>query len=269
MRQRYFHSGTSKLTFLLDVLAVMVSLSIAVVVRSRFGDYLFAFSTAIAVFSLTLFLRLLNLFLFDAYTVSFATFTNSDMQRIMRLNLLPSTIMLILRLVSPVVSLRMPISMILIEYIGTTLGFIVIRTAMQSRLARRSPKVGHKERILLWAEVADIRDLIPDLPLFSRTNQVEILGILNSNPLFWETEYEGIRIYGDELKLRDLLAADDRIAKLCFLCPAEVSRARFAAIQPILAELNLGLAVLEAGEVRTVPLEMFRELAEHGLKSSQ
>ncbi len=250
MRQRYFHSGTSKLIFVLDVVAVMVSLTIAVAVRSHLGDYLFAFSTAIAVFSLTQFLRLLNLFLFDAYTVSFATFTNGDMQRIMRLNLLPSAVLLILRLASPVVSLRMPISMIVIEYIGTTLGFIMIRTVMQRRLMTRSTDVGHKERILLWGEVADIRELIPDVPDFCRRNYVEIMGILNSNPLFWQTEYEGIRVYGDETKLRDLLLADDRIAAVCFLCPQELQRSRIKSISSVAEKLNLRASVIENDRVK-------------------
>ena len=249
MRQRYFHTSTSKLTFTLDVLAVLVSLFVALAIRSQLQYFLFTLPTGVAVFSLTLLFTMLTLFLFDAYSISFAVFTGSDMQRIMRINLIPSILLFLLRLASPTVILRMPYSMIIMEYVTSTVGFILIRTVMHNRLAKRSNSIGHVRRILLWAETADISRLIPDMGQFSRSQHVEVTGILNANPLFWQTEYEGLRVFGDETALRDLLFTDDRISTLCFLTPEELTRSRLASILRLMGELNLEPAVIRDGSL--------------------
>ena len=261
MRQRYFHTGTSKITFLLDILAVLVSLLLALAIRAQFLYYLFTLSAAIALFSLTLFFRILTMFLFDAYSLSFGTLTNSDMQRIMRINLIPSLLLYLLRVISPTASLRMPYSMIIIEYIATTLGFVLIRTAMHNRLVKSSHTIGYRRRILLWAETADILEIVPHLDEFCQSQKVEIRGILNANPMFWQTEYQGLRVFGDESALRDLLFSDDRISALCFLVPQELTRNRFGAIVPLLRELNLEIGVIRKRLFAIVSLDELHVLA--------
>lgn len=239
MRQKYFYARSSKIAFLLDAVAVTLSLSIAIGVRLQFKGFFFVLSTTTALFPITLLLRILSLFLFDSYAMSFTTFLNKDLQRIILINLLPSFLLLILRLVSPIVNLRMPISIIIIEYIATTLGFILVRTFLHSRLVARTKAVGHRKKILLWGEVADIRESIAKMRESSELNRQDLIGILSPNALYWQTEHFGLRVYGNETILKELVAADDRMCALCFLNPHELTRTAIGKIVPLLDELNM------------------------------
>jgi FlaA1/EpsC-like NDP-sugar epimerase len=257
MRRRYFQTGTSKIIFLLDVLSVIASLLLALAIRSQFQYYMLTPSAAIALFLLTVLLRVLAMFLFDAYSLSFRILTSSDMLRIIQINLIPSVLVLLFRLISPSPTLRMPYSMIIFEYISTTLCFVLIRTALHNRLVKGDRTVGYKRRILLWAETADIAEQLPHLDDFCRVQRLEIRGILNANPLFWQTEYEGIRVFGDESSIRDILFSDDRISTLCFLAPEELTLNRLASIAALARDFNLETAFIRDRSLMVVsPVEL-------------
>lgn len=262
MRQRYFHTNYSKLVFVLDILSVIISLFIAVGVRSRFGQYLFAFSTAAALFPLAVFLRAFVLLLFDSYSITFATFTVSDIQRIIFMNLIASAVLLLLRLFSPTRVLQMPISMIVIEYVTTSFQFILIRTFVYKRLQRRAEGIGYVRRIVLWGQLSDIHRVVPDPSDFPRHRHSEIVGILTHNPIYWQTEYRGIRVFGDETVLRTLVSADDRISTLCVVRPSELTRRTRAALLRETSALNMSIGVFENGHVKIVSEETFIALSE-------
>jgi len=261
MRQRYFSPGAGKLTFLLDTFAVLASLFLALAIRSQFEAYWFTLPAGVAVFSLTIVLRMLSMFIFDAYTMSSRTVTVADMQKIMAINLVPSLVLLVLRLVSPTPTLRMPYSIIILEYFATTFGFILIRTIMHNFLARRSTTVGYRRRILLWAEISDVKRLIPDVRATCESQRLDVRGIFNANPLFWQSEYEGIRVFGDESSIRDLLFADDRISAVYFLTPYELTLRQLDALEALCGELNMEAGVMRDGAFTVVRFEEVRSLA--------
>jgi FlaA1/EpsC-like NDP-sugar epimerase len=262
MRQRYFQTNASKITFILDVLVIPLSLVAALGVRSQFKDFLVSLSGALAMFSLTLLFRILSLLLFDAYTLSFATFTNADMQRIMWINWLPTLLLVLSRFLSPVEVLRMPISMIAMEYVTTTLGFIIIRSVMHNHMVASSRVLGHKKRIIVWSEIADFSKQITNVEEFCRSGRLEIMGILNGNPLYWQTEFRGLRVFGDESVLRDVIATDDRISILCFITPEELTKRRVKAIIRIAEELNLQLGTIQNEKVSVATPAEFLEITD-------
>ena len=262
MRQRYFHTNASKIAFLLDTLVIPLSLLAALAVRSQFKDFLVSLSGALVVFSLTLVFRVLSLLIFDAYTLSFAVFTNADMQRLIWINMLPTLLLILVRFISPIETLRMPISMIGMEYVTTTLAFIIIRSVMHNRMVASSRVLGHKKRIIVWSEIADFSRQIANREDFCRSGRLEIMGILNGNPLYWQTEFRGLRVFGDENVLRDVIAADDRICMLCFINPEELTKRRVKALIPLVEELNLQLGIIQKDKVCVVTTAEFFEISD-------
>jgi FlaA1/EpsC-like NDP-sugar epimerase len=262
MRQRYFQTNASKITFMLDVLVIPLSLVATLAVRSQFKDFLVSLSGALAMFSLTLLFRILSLLLFDAYTLSFATFTNADMQRIILINGLPTFLLILSRFLSPIEILRMPISMIAMEYVTTTLAFIIIRSVMHNHMVASSRVLGHKKRIIVWSEIVDLSRQITNREEFCRSGRLEIMGILNGNPLYWQTEFRGLRVFGDENVLRDVIATDDRISMLCFIAPEELTKRRVKALIPLVEELNLQLGIVQKDRVCVVTPAEFIEITD-------
>ena len=91
-----------------------------------------------------------------------------------------------------------------------------------------------------------------DLAEFCHVNNIKVMGIINSNPFYWDSEYMNIRIYGDEQRIPVLCGSDDRISTICFLHPETLTKRRTNNIMKYATELRLELAVIEKNALNRI-----------------
>lgn len=226
MSIRYYYKHERKTIVLLDCIVVLVAIAFAYFIRAQYSDVLFTVQDAAILFPWLVFLRIFSNNFFEHYSISLKMFDNRDMMSILKHGIVPSAILILFRILSPYQDLRMPFSMIMMEYCFSMLGFIAVRLHINNYLQKSDDEtIGYRKRIILYGEVRDIERLI-DIEYFCTVNRCEIVGIFTSNPLFWQNELQQIRVYGDETKLRDLIASDDRISEICLIEEKEISEKR-------------------------------------------
>ncbi len=247
-------SPTGRLFILFDILIIVGSLMGAWLVRSQFKWFLYDLSDFIFLFPWVLFTRFITHLFFGVYSINVVALNTRDIARIFKYNALPTVVLLVLRLaVVDYELLRMPFSMIAMEYLFTTCGFLVLRLVMHGRYLKRDVHlIGYRKRLLLWAEVDEISRGL-DTRELSHNQNIEIVGILNANPLFWNTEYNNIRIFGDEKEMIKLSAADEHIAGIAFLNPKNVTKKQRAAITKMVSELYMETGRISGNKYTVYP----------------
>lgn len=222
---RYYHHE-KKTIMILDCLVVLIAIAFAYFIRIQFSIVLFKYSDAIILFPWLIFLRIFTNLFFEHYSVSIKMFGNQDMIDLLKHCSVPSVILLILRFYSPFEEVRMPITMIVMEYCFSVFGFIAVRLYINKALQKRPlGKIGYRQRLLFYGEVREIKSAV-NLDEFNTENHCEVVGILTSNTLHWQNEIDNIRVYGDESKLKDIIMSDDSIAAICLINPEEISHKR-------------------------------------------
>ncbi|MFP4511187.1 MAG: hypothetical protein ACLFNQ_13780 [Spirochaetaceae bacterium] len=238
--------------FSFDLVLILSALIVSVGVRSQFEYFLFDLQAGASLFPMVLVLRIVVLFLSDEYATGFSVFPLSHIIRLALVNLIPSVIVIALRFTAPVAFLRMPLTMIAVEYSVTTLLMIMLRVIVSHAGAGNDTAIGYRRRVLLWAYPEDLRTSIGSIAEFARAHALDVRGILNRNPVSWNSEIEGVRVFGDESRMTELLAEDDRISTLLIFDTAELSRSRAATLADAAGRLRMDVAILDSGAVQVV-----------------
>lgn len=212
MRRPYFSDAQSRRVAVADALITIAALAAALTVRARFAEYLV---TALDVAVLAPFIVLLRLaFLtgFEHYAVRPSMWLAKDVLGLVFHNLVPSAVFTALRFLSPVDFLRLPLSVILMEYVFASYAMFVLRALLAARGIRPSHDgARYRRRVLVWGEVRELADSGVLRELRAR-NDLVVIGILTANPLFWDTQVEGLRVLGDQDRLSEILVSNDTIS---------------------------------------------------------
>ena len=109
------------LYILIDFLLIFISITAAYLIRSRF--ILFFYTDLFLLYTLpyVFLFRFLNNLIFDLYSLNLYYITIRDITKIYLYNLIPSFIFIIIRFLSPIDFLRIPLSIIFAEYFFTIL----------------------------------------------------------------------------------------------------------------------------------------------------
>ena len=261
MRQPYFSNTRSRIVFVLDIATVLVSLAISVLLRAQFDYYLLGLTQIAALVPIALILRVIVLFVLDHYAIGFAILAVSDIRRLLLHNLIPTAILIVMRLASPSPLLVMPFSIIMTEYVLSSMGMLLVRLTVHRFRPPRGTRVGYRQRILVWAHPRLLAAHINALLRLSSEGSIEIVGGLTADPVFWHTEHFGVRIFGDERCLKALLASDDRISTIMVMNPENLTYRRLTAMCREMTELRLRPAVYMNGQVQHISMS---ELAQRG-----
>ena len=241
---RKINSLNRVLLIAFDLLIIVFSLFAAWVIRSQFNFFVYDIRKFSYLFPWVIITRTLCHLFFELYSFSLNAFGSRDISRILKFNLLPTALLLFLRFFPKVPNtLSMPLSMIVMEYLFSTAGFIIIRLFFHSRSIKTDKVSGYIRRIILWAEVAELKEII-DLNMLEK-NGIEVKGILNANPLFWNTEYNGIRIYGGAGELPRISAEDDRISSVAILKPFDLTKRQRKELYQQADKLNMEIGIIE------------------------
>jgi len=262
MKKKKKLDTATKLLILFDFLIVLVSLCLSYIIRAQFSILIFDFLYASVLFPIIIILRLGANYFFDHYNRSILTLSNREMMKIVKHNLVPTIVILLLRLLSPLKILRMPVSMIFMEFLFTNFGFIFIRLIRHQRMVKNpSFTPGYCRRVLFLAENLECFEE-GFISAFNEKNRCKIVGVLTVNPVFWDEEVDGILVYGDEKKIPDLVAENDMISTICISGRNDVSRTRINAILRYGHSFNLDMAIHENGNLVVLSREESKELLE-------
>ncbi len=231
-----------RITILIDIAIVVISLFTAWFIRSQFQLFMYDIRKFSILFPWVLISRIFFNLFFGLYSYTYTQFTQLDIIRLFKYNLVTSVVVLVLRLFSTLQILSMPLSMIFMEYVFSCFGFLMLRLYIHHRMVKTgNHTIGYKRRVLLWGELLDIKRIIGDIHKFQLDNGVKVLGILNANPFFWGTEAEKIRIFGDASQLPRLLAGNDSISTICLVNPTVIKKRTALSLQNAAKSYNLEL----------------------------
>ena len=130
---------TNFLIILLDSTIVVLSFCLSLLLRKQFPRYLMEPWQFLLLLPYVVLIRTLILSFFEHYRTSLHTLQLQDIWSLFIHNLIPSSVFVIFRLLSPVRMLRIPFSMILTEYFFTLCGMIVIRFIFLRLSKRKRP----------------------------------------------------------------------------------------------------------------------------------
>lgn len=250
MRRRNGLGNQGRLVLILDIVAVLASFGLAWLIRSQFRWFVFRPSDALVLCPWIVLLRIVTNLFFDHYGVGMQALTINDLGRLLSTSLLPSVVLMGFRYLFTFSFLRMPLSMILLEYVFSMGGFMIIRVAAHQALLRRSDApIFHRRRVLLYGEVQELEDerVVARLEEDGRTL---VRGILTDNPMHWDDSVAGRRVSGPMEKARAIVAGDDTISGLILHDAAGLSDGRLAAAKAASQALNLEVGFWEDGAVR-------------------
>ena len=238
-----------RLMMIADLITVTISLSLAYFVRAQFSFFLMDTQDLFRILPWIIGLRLGTNFFFEHYSNSLIRLDTRDLNTLLRHCLVPTIFMLFVRYFTPFQILKMPISMIGLEYSFSVLGFVSSRLIMQNLFLKQAKiKASYHVRILIYGEVQHIIEKL-NLDAMMVKYQCEIIGILTSNAMHWQKEVQHVRILGDESFLPEILTADNQIAEIRLVNPEELSRRRFKRILELAKKLNMKVCNLQGSPV--------------------
>ena len=248
-------SKSGKILFILDTMIIVIALFSAWLIRAQFEYFLYGMKKFIFLFPWVLFSRLFFHFFFELYSFNPVSLNNRDIMRIFKYNILPSIILLALRFFPGQNELiKMPLSMIAMEYIFSTVGFLVLRLMFHSKNIKKDRPRGYCRRLILWGEVREIEEKLNFDILFEEQN-IEIVGILNDNPLYWNTEYKNIRVYGSADEIVVISAADDRVSGVVVLASCELTKKQKKNIKENLERFHMEFGCIENNRFIQKPVD--------------
>lgn len=258
-------NGFTLFVVVADVLSILVSIALALVIRAQFRGFMVTELTIVVVSPWVLLLRILGHFFFGHYSISPATIRPKDIADLLLRNIPVSLLLVVLRVATPGQTLHFPFSVIGMEYVFSSFGFVAIRLLF-NRLAtlRSSHAVGYRPRVLLWAEPVELLDS-GMLELLKEREDIVLRGILTPNAIRWDTEMQGIRIEGDERALPELLSSDDTISTVCILKPEVFSRTALSRLWQTALRLRLTVQLVDSAGM-FIPISRRDLLSDQGLQ---
>ncbi len=126
---------------------------------------------------------------------------------------MPSLIFIMLRFFSPINDMKMPLSIIFSEYVITFSGMILARLFVvrinHSLLKKKGG--GHIRKAVILGDTNAIGNHL-EIKTFQEDHNVEVVGILSGSTLEWNTDFDGIRVFGGYQLLEELSAANESLS---------------------------------------------------------
>lgn len=252
MRRPYFSDALSKRVAVADAVITVIALAAALSVRARFAQYLVTAVDIAVLAPFIVFLRVAILLGFEHYSVRPSMWLAKDVIGLVFHNLLPSGVFLALRFLSPVDVLRLPLSVILMEYVFASYAMFVLRASLAARGVRPSrERARYRRRVLVWGEVRELTDSGALYELLHRDDAV-IVGILTSNALFWDTQVFGLRVLGDHGRLPEILVSNDTISAIVVPSPQALPQYQAESIRDMAKKHGLEILGIHDGQLATL-----------------
>jgi hypothetical protein len=223
-----------------DATVFSISLFIAWFIRSRLdavlSELLFGFSSIALVLPWLIVIRVLSSFLLDLYSVRLGRLRVVDISRLFIVYLIPTVIFALFRVLSPIELLRLPFSIIFMEYVFSVFGSVVIRLLyidIQYRIAsNHSPHIRHA---ILYGDINEIStDLIKR---FER--HIILHGIISPNPMQWEQVHFGITVLGNSAAVYSAMKYDNSISSIIIIGHSDLTEKRRQELLDIASRLSL------------------------------
>ena len=196
-------------------------------------------------------LRISVNFITDMYSVRLGRLLVVDISRIFFFYLIPTAVFIFLRLYSTNMFLRLPFSMIIIEYMTSVFGSVFIRLLyidiQYSYSKRVSRYVNH---LLVYGD----KNLLYRVPIIDRVNNdlLHVYGIISPNPMQWEDSYNNIPILGGINSIVKAMKYDNSISGILVVAPEELTCNEEEKIRMITDDLNLNLYFMKDNKIVTI-----------------
>ncbi len=179
----------------IDGLIVLISLFVAIYLRSRFEYFYFYGKRLYYIIPYVIILRLFLNNYFESYSLSYENLKIKDIAKIFEINILSTLIFALFRFFAPVEFIKMPLSIIFSEYVFTSTFMMLVRLIIvRSREKDLRYDSLNREALLLTSDRMMIDNEI--LKLIKAKYFIDISGILTEDTSDWGTDYHGVRILG-------------------------------------------------------------------------
>ncbi len=175
-----------------DTFIIIGSMLVAWSIRREFKYFFFDIDNLYYFLPLVVICRLLVGSIFEHYKSGVRYFGARDLLALISENTIASGILLSARLISPIATLRMPISMIIIEYLFTTIFMASIRSLV-SQGDKRLYDANMKPLSALFF-TANAADFVGRI--MTPNPSWQFCGVFSRERLDWNLEMEGIRVFG-------------------------------------------------------------------------
>ena len=232
-----------------DGLVVLLAFSASLLVRSRFQLFAVTWQEIAITTPMLLGLRVGLLYVFGHYSSGGSMWLAQDVVDLLWHNMFASSVLLLLRFLSPFAELRLPLSVISLEYVFSTFLMISVRAWNSVRLQAHSSTTGaHRRHVIVWGEprVIERRALLPHL---SAKYNVRVVGIVTANRFFWGTEMDSVRVVGDEQRFDEILQVDESVSELWVVEPGIIPRSKLKRIFATCRKCNLDVASVSSQNV--------------------
>lgn len=259
MRRSYFANSAARWLAVMDLAISAASLGLALAIRANFQAFLVG-TTEIALFApFIVIARPATMYLFEHYSYSPSIWHSRDVLSIFAHNTAPTAILLLLRVISPIPALRLPFSVILMEYAFSVSLMVLARAARAGVIHKPGAHSQYRPRIALYGEIQDIRSS-GILDALLESGAAIVVAILTPNPLHWDTDVAGIRVLGDERALHHALQSDDSLSTIVIVGRHLMPAARIDQVRTVAATYNLAVAdgagvILSEHRYRAIPQE--------------
>jgi FlaA1/EpsC-like NDP-sugar epimerase len=99
------------------------------------------------------------------------------------------------------------------------------------------------------------------LPEFENREHVDVVGLITQNPLYWESRYGTVRVYGNHESLVSLVHDDDRISVVLFVAPERLTWSKLQYFAERIDKLRLTPAVIDDSRLTEVSVEQLMQRA--------
>jgi len=198
MKAKTAHSRIFSFELILaDIFIIMLSMFFSWLVRRQFSLFLFDLHKFFLFLPIVLVVRLSVNRLLEHYSGRGTNFQIRDIHKLIRHNFIPTVAFLILRLTSPVSELRMPLTMIFIEFVGTTLGMVLWRSFLSIADSNNRSRLD----FAVNAAYFTARIIPTRLKKVRAVPRWFVAGVFSRNRLDWNFEIDGIRTFGSPMEI--------------------------------------------------------------------
>jgi len=229
-----------------DVLVTVASLFASWLLRASFPDMLFTIYRVFLFMPYVLFTRLLVNVVMEHYRLSYVNLHLTDIIRLYVHQFFPTLIFLILRFGAPVPDLRMPLSMIGIEYVFTVGGMVLARILVVQHRPRGNETASQRGASgLLICRLTD-RPTAHAAFVDAQRMAWSPVAVVTPDAIDADLDFHGIRVFGGLDALRALALEHHDVAYLGLT--QTLSQSERIEVLTVAAELGLRCQRLGSGE---------------------
>lgn len=249
------------LLFISDILVYFVSILLAWYFRGQLdnvlSELLVKISDLYVIVPTIIGIRLVLNIITDLYSVRVGKFSVYDLSRLVIVMALPSMLFIIFRIVSPIALIRLPFSVIVMEYAFSFFGALVIRLLFINFAVRVKKQKGiYINKITVYGDLNEVGSVVKDL---ADQNRIGIEAIISPNPLQWNQNYNSIPVLQFPVGISRTMKYDDKIMGILVADVTNVTNKTMNTLKKYSEEHNLQLLELEDGRIRPIYCPRYKE----------